>query len=283
MLRNRRQRRFAAALLVAGAVVAASGAALIPAQAAVPGSLGALAAARGRYFGSATDNPELSDAPYVAILGSEFGQITPGNSMKWDATEPSPGQFSYGKADTIVNLAQSKNQIVRGHTLVWHSQLAGWVNSVPASQLLTVMRNHVTNVATHFAGKINSWDVVNEPFNEDGTRRRSVFQTGIGDSYIAEALRAAHAADPKAKLCVNDFNVEGISAKSTAMFNLVVSLKSQRVPIDCVGMQAHLSLGRLRRSGRGSAVRPEFHQEAGVRGDRGGAGVSDTTTPTTPA
>jgi endo-1,4-beta-xylanase len=244
-MQGKQRLRLVAALAVAGVGLAAGGIALIPANAAAAGSLGALAAVKGRYFGSATDNPELTDAPYVAILGSEFGQITPGNSMKWDTTEPTQGQFSYTRGDAVVSLARSNNQIVRGHTLVWHSQLPAWVSNVPADQLLTVMRNHVTNEATHYRGQVVAWDVVNEAFEDNGTRRQSVFQQKIGDSYIAEAFRAARAADPNAKLYLNDYNVEGLGAKSDAMFNLVQSFKSQGVPIDGVGLQAHLIVGSV--------------------------------------
>ncbi len=142
--RQRRGRgRAALALLAAGAAVAVTAALLVTAPAGAASTLGQLAAARGRYFGSATDNPELTDAPYVAILGSEFGQITPGNSMKWQYTEPSRNQFAYGQADAIVDLARSNGQTVRGHTLVWHSQYPGWVDGVPAGELLGVMRNHI--------------------------------------------------------------------------------------------------------------------------------------------
>ncbi|GAA4715046.1 endo-1,4-beta-xylanase [Phytohabitans rumicis] len=229
----------AAALLALGVAVA------VPTLADASTTLGQHAAARGKYFGSATDNPELSDAPYVSILGSEFNQITVGNTMKWQYTEPTQGQFSYGQADTIVNLARANNQSVRGHTLVWHSQYPGWVDSVPASQLLGVMRNHISNVAGHFNGQVIHWDVVNEAFEENGTRRQSVFQRNIGDSYIAEAFRAARAADPTAKLYYNDYNIEGLGAKSDAVYNLVQSFKQQGVPIDGVGMQAHLIIGQV--------------------------------------
>jgi endo-1,4-beta-xylanase len=227
------------ASLALGAAIA------VPNIASASATLGQHAAARGKYFGSATDNPELTDAPYVSILSSEFNQITPGNTMKWQYTEPQQGQFSYGQADTVVNLARSNNQSVRGHTLVWHSQYPGWVDSVPASQLLGVMRNHVTNVAGHFQSQVIHWDVVNEAFEENGTRRQSVFQRNIGDSYIAEAFRAARAADPTAKLYYNDYNIEGLGAKSDAVYALVQQFKAQGVPIDGVGMQAHLILGQV--------------------------------------
>ncbi|GAA3458680.1 endo-1,4-beta-xylanase [Saccharothrix longispora] len=208
-------------------------------------TLGQLAAAQGRYFGSATDNPTLDNAPYTAVLGSEFNQITVGNTQKWMYTEPNRGQFDYTQADKIVAFAQAHDQIVRGHTLVWHNQLPGWIDTVPAGELLGVMRDHVANVAGHYQGEVVHWDVVNEAFEEDGTRRQSVFQQKIGDSYIAEAFKAARAADPDAKLYYNDYNIEGIGAKSDAVYNLVKSFKQQGIPIDGVGLQAHLILGQV--------------------------------------
>ncbi|WP_158843928.1 endo-1,4-beta-xylanase [Saccharothrix deserti] len=208
-------------------------------------TLGQLAAAKGRYFGSATDNPTLTNVPYTDVLGSEFNQITVGNTQKWQYIEPSRGQFDYTQADQIVAFAQAHNQTVRGHTLVWHNQLAGWVNDVPAGELLGVMRNHITNVAGHYKGKLVHWDVVNEAFEENGARRQSVFQQKIGDSYIAEAFKAARAADPNVKLYYNDYNIEGIGAKSDAVYDMVKSFKQQGIPIDGVGMQAHLILGQV--------------------------------------
>ncbi|MFE9750971.1 endo-1,4-beta-xylanase [Saccharothrix saharensis] len=241
-----RARRVLAATAAAVAGALAVGMAVAAPSTAEPGpTLGQLAAAKGRYFGSATDNPTLNNAPYTAVLGSEFNQITVGNTQKWQYTEPSRGQFDYSQADRIVAFAQAHNQIVRGHTLAWHNQLPGWVNDVPAGELLGVMRNHIANVAGHYKGKVVHWDVVNEAFEEDGTRRQSVFQQKIGDSYIAEAFKAARAADPNAKLYYNDYNVEGIGAKSDAMYNMVKSFKQQGIPIDGVGLQAHLILGQV--------------------------------------
>ena len=209
--------------------------------------LGQLAAAKGRYFGTALEAGRLSGSPYNQIAGTEFSMVTPGNEMKWDATEPTRGSFSFTRGDQIVSFAQAHGQRVRGHTLVWHSQLPGWVTGggFSAATLTSIMQNHIANVAGHYAGQLYAWDVVNEPFNEDGTRRASVFQTTIGDSYIATALRAARAADPAAKLYINDFNTDGVNAKSTAMFNLAQSLKQQGVPLDGVGIQGHLILGQV--------------------------------------
>ncbi|KAF9052431.1 hypothetical protein BDZ89DRAFT_1098474 [Hymenopellis radicata] len=201
------------------------------------------------YFGSATDNGELDDADYLAILSDStmFGQITPGNSMKWDATEATQGTFTFDKGDVIADLAASNGQLLRGHNCVWHSQLPSWVSSggFDNATLAGIIETHCGTVVEHYAGQVYAWDVVNEPFNDDGTFRESVFYTTMGESYISVALQAARAADPDAKLYINEYNIDGTGAKSTAMINLVSSLLDQGVPIDGIGIQAHLIVGSV--------------------------------------
>jgi endo-1,4-beta-xylanase len=165
--------------------------------------------------------------------------------MKWDTIEPTRGQFNFSRGDAIVSLATSHQEIVRGHTLVWHSQLPSWVAALPTNQVQAAMENHITQEVTHYRGQLYAWDVVNEPFNEDGSFRTSPFFTALGSGFVATALRAARAADPNVKLYLNDFNIEGLNAKSDAMFNLARSLKQQGVPLDGVGIQAHLIVGQV--------------------------------------
>ncbi|KDR75991.1 hypothetical protein GALMADRAFT_225735 [Galerina marginata CBS 339.88] len=199
------------------------------------------------YLGTATDNPELTDVPYFAQLGNtgDFGQLTPGNSMKWFATEPTRGIFNFTGGDQIVKVAKKNKQLVRGHNCVWHSQLADWVEAgnFDNATLNSIVESHCHTLVKHYKGDI--WDVVNEPFNDDGTFRESVFYNTTGLSYITTALRAARAADPKAKLYINDYNIEGLGAKSTGMANLVKQLKKEKVPIDGIGIQGHLIVGQL--------------------------------------
>jgi endo-1,4-beta-xylanase len=171
--------------------------------------------------------------------------MTPENQMKWDATEPNKGQFNYASAQTLVDFAKTNGQKIRGHTLVWHSQLPGWVTSLSGTAVEDAMKNHITNVAGHFKGQIYAWDVVNEVFNEDGTLRSSVFQKNLGQGFIATAFKTAAAADPSAKLYINDYNIEAQNAKSNGLYNLVKTLKSEGVPIHGVGFQTHLSVGQL--------------------------------------
>ncbi|GGO45428.1 endo-1,4-beta-xylanase [Streptomyces lasiicapitis] len=207
-------------------------------------TLGAAAAERGRYFGAAVAANHLGEAPYVSTLDTEFTSVTPENEMKWDAVEPTRDTFTFGSADRIVDHARSKGMKVRGHTLVWHSQLPGWVSGLgTADDARSAMNNHITKVMQHYKGRIHSWDVVNEAFQdgESGARRSSPFQDKLGDGYIEEAFRTARAADPAAKLCYNDYNTDGINAKSNAVYNLVKELKARNAPIDCVGFQSHFN------------------------------------------
>jgi endo-1,4-beta-xylanase len=134
---------------------------------------------------------------------------------------------------------------VRGHNLVWHNQLPSWVNNLPTNQVQSAMEAHITTEATHYKGKLYAWDVVNEPFNEDGSLRQDVFYRAMGTGYIADALRTAHAADPNAKLYLNDYNIEGIGAKSNGMYSLAQSLLSQGVPLNGIGFESHFIVGQV--------------------------------------
>ena len=234
-----------AAGLTAGTALALAGPAN-PAAHAASGTLGAAAAESGRYFGTAVPAGKLGDSTYSAILDREFNMITPENEMKWDTTEPSRGSFNFGPADQIVAHAQAHGQRMRGHTLVWHNQLPGWVSGInDANTLRSVMDNHITTEMTHYKGKIYAWDVVNEAFADGSTQHRgSVFQNVLGNGFIEEAFRTARAADPSAKLCYNDYNIENwTDAKTQGVYAMVKDFKSRGVPIDCVGFQSHFGNG----------------------------------------
>ncbi|WP_328930120.1 non-reducing end alpha-L-arabinofuranosidase family hydrolase [Streptomyces sp. NBC_00190] len=241
-------------MLVAAVVLAAAGAAVpLVAQAALTPKARTLtvaadaAAGSGRYFGTAVASGRLGDSTYSTILDREFNMVTPENEMKWDATEPSRGSFNFAPADSIVNHASAHGQRMRGHTLVWHSQLPGWVDSITdANTLRSVMNNHITTEMTHYKGKIYAWDVVNEAFADGGSgqHRSSVFQNVLGNGFIEEAFRTARNTDPSAKLCYNDYNIENWSdAKTQGVYNMVKDFKSRGVPIDCVGFQSHFGAG----------------------------------------
>jgi endo-1,4-beta-xylanase len=235
-------------VLVAGAAAAtlaalAVGAASAASAAGTP--LRTLAEAKGRYFGTALTQGNLSNSTLTNLAAAQFDMVTPGNEMKWDTTEPSNGTFNFGPGDQIVAFAKAHNMRVRGHNLVWHSQLPSWVSSLPLNQVQSAMETHITTEVTHYKGQVYSWDVVNEPFNDDGTFRSDVFYQAMGQGYIADALRTAHAADPNAKLYLNDYNIEGENAKSNAMYSLAQSLLAQGVPLNGIGFESHFILGQV--------------------------------------
>ncbi|MFG2516141.1 endo-1,4-beta-xylanase [Streptomyces sp. NPDC048584] len=216
-----------------------------PAAHAAESTLGAAAAQSGRYFGTAIASGKLGDSTYTSIAGREFNMVTAENEMKIDATEPQRGQFNFSSADRVYNWAVQNGKQVRGHTLAWHSQQPGWMQSLSGSSLRQAMIDHINGVMAHYKGKIVQWDVVNEAFADgsSGARRDSNLQRS-GNDWIEVAFRTARAADPSAKLCYNDYNVENWNwAKTQAMYSMVRDFKQRGVPIDCVGFQAHFNSG----------------------------------------
>ncbi|KAL4910478.1 hypothetical protein BDW74DRAFT_171943 [Aspergillus multicolor] len=243
-------------MVMFSSLIGALAACLLPNVVAAIGLHDAAVAAGLEFFGSATDNGELTDLPYLAQLSntSDFGQITPGNAQKWDSTEPSQGTFSFTKGDVIADLAENNGQLLRCHTLVWHQQLPSWVTSSTWTNatLTAALQNHITNVVTHYKGRCIHWDVVNEALNEDGTYRTNPFYNTIGESYIPIAFAAAAAADPDVKLYYNDYNLEYGGAKAAAARAIVQLLQNRGVKIDGVGFQAHFGVGTV--PGRSSLV-----------------------------
>ncbi|GHF53589.1 beta-xylanase [Kitasatospora xanthocidica] len=237
----------AVAIAAVGAAVPLVAQAAFTSNSSAPTTLGAAAAGSGRYFGTAVATGRLGDPAYSGILDREFNMITPENEMKWDSTEPSRGSFNFGPADSIVSHASAHGQKMRGHTLVWHSQLPDWVRSVKdATTLRGVMNNHITQEMAHYKGKIYAWDVVNEAFADGGSgqHRSSVFQDVLGNGFIEEAFRTARGVDSSAKLCYNDYNIENwTDAKTQGVYSMVKDFKARGVPIDCVGFQSHFGAG----------------------------------------
>jgi endo-1,4-beta-xylanase len=195
--------------------------------------------------GTAVDMSALANDPtYKRLTAREFNTVTPENVMKWETVEPQQGVTDFSQGDALVRFARANHQVVRGHTLVWHSQLPPWLTSgsFTNQQLEAILRRHIFEEAGHFRGRIYAWDVVNEAFNEDGTLRDTIWLRALGPDYIAKAFIWAHKADPHARLYYNDYNLESIGPKSDAALALVKQLKARHVPIDGVGFQGHLGI-----------------------------------------
>ncbi|GAA1370550.1 endo-1,4-beta-xylanase [Catellatospora chokoriensis] len=212
------------------------------------------------YIGTAVDMAALNDAAdprYRELVSSEFSTVTAENVMKWESLEPTRGTYNWGPADELIAFAKQNNQRVRGHVLVWQNQLPGWLTtgvsdgSITTAQLRDILRNHITNVVKHFKGKIWQWDVVNEAVSDPWDSPPTLHYKGfwaqhLGPDYIADAFRWARAADPKALLFYNDYNIEAFGSgdpandKTQFVYNMAKELLAKRVPIDGVGSQGHL-------------------------------------------
>ncbi|MDI6100577.1 endo-1,4-beta-xylanase [Actinoplanes sp. NEAU-A12] len=241
------ERRSVLAVLTLVLATAVSGAA--PAVAATgqgdTSSLRAAARGSGVRIGTAVDMSTLADdAPYRAAVAREFDTVTAENEMKWQVVEPERGRYDWAAADRLVDFARANGQAVRGHTLVWHNQNPSWLteDAFTPAELRRILRDHIHTEVRHFKGRIWHWDVVNEAINEDGTLRDSIWLRALGPGYIADAFRWAHEADPKAKLYLNDYNNEGVNAKSDAYYALVKRLRAEGVPVHGYGMQGHLAV-----------------------------------------
>jgi endo-1,4-beta-xylanase len=198
------------------------------------------------YVGAALNETEITgqDQQSAAIVLRQFNSISPENVLKWEVVNPEPGQYDFGLADQYVAFGVKHHMWIVGHNLVWHNQVPAWVFRDQDGKLLTRdallqrLKDHIFLEVGRYKGKIQSWDVVNEALNEDGTLRQSLWYKIIGPDYIAKAFEFAHEADPKAQLTYNDYNLTN-PAKLAGVIRLVRQLKTEGVTIDCVGMQNH--------------------------------------------
>lgn len=204
-------------------------------------------------IGAAVDASYLNNAGepiYSQTVNNEYNIITPENDMKWGTIHPSQSTFNFSPGDIVASFAQKNGMHVRGHNLLWGQYNPGWLTNgqFTAAQLQSILENHITTVMTHyrtqFPGIVTTWDVVNEIINAGPGVWAPL--GGSGDQVTQAfnissiALRAARAADPSAKLCINEYSMER-SGASTLTYQLVSRLKSAGVPLDCVGFQGHLA------------------------------------------
>ena len=250
-------------LATATAVVACSWVAMLAPTGSATGvtpdspPLRALAAPIGLKVGTAVAPQHLSDPAYAKIAGQQFNVITPENELKWETVEPTRGTYDWSAAERLVDFAEAHGQQVRGHVLLWHNQLPGWLvrgvndGSIDNAELRELLHQHITDEVSHFKGRIWQWDVANEFLadgwspapNEHGINSDDFWVSHLGEGIIADAFRWAHEADPDALLFYNDYNItgqDGTNAKSDAAYALAKRLLAEGAPIDGVGEQGHL-------------------------------------------
>ena len=200
-------------------------------------------------IGTAIGNNQLMHpkAETTHLIEQQFNAATPENDMKWERIHPKPGVYDFAAADKFVEFAEKNNIFITGHTLLWHSQAPDWIfedehgQPIGRDALLARLKDHINTVVGRYKGRIQSWDVVNEALNEDGTMRESKWYKIIGEDMIEKAFEYAHAADPDAELYYNDYNLNN-PQKRAGVVRLVKQLQAKGLRIDGVGMQGHYSL-----------------------------------------
>ena len=200
------------------------------------------AQASGKLVGAAVQSNFLGDGRYTGVLARHFNYLTAEYEMKWDPVERTRGANDFSAGDAIVAYGQASGMQIKGHALIWHGSVPGWVGGLSAADLRAAFESHIRSVAGHYQGRVRAWDVVNEALADDGSGLRdTVFRQKLGDQYIADAFRLARQADPRALLFYNDYGGEGLNQKSDRIYDLVQGLRAQGVPIDGVGLQMHIS------------------------------------------
>lgn len=223
----------------------------IRASEASPGSLKAAVRHRGIFFGTAVTSETLKSDPFFrdAVL-AECSSLTPELSMKWGAAEPSEGKLDLTAMDEIADFSRSNGLQVYGHTLLWHESIPQWAEAMlrdtPSWQHI---RNHIATVMARYGDIVRYWDVVNEPMDtghrQDGLRD-SLFLRAFGSGYIERALRDARVFSPGGKLMINEYGLEYDNREERdrryLFLKMIEGLKSKDIPLDGIGLQAHLDL-----------------------------------------
>lgn len=216
-----------------------------------PGPLHAGAQAKGFYFGASFKERWLVSEPdYAASLASECGILVPESALTWETVRPSAGTFNFANADTAVGFATGHSLPVRGHTLVWHSKMPAWLTqSLTPTTGEAILREHVRTTVGRYAGRITSWDVVNEIVATGDQRpdalRITPWLNALGPAFIDIAFDEASRNDPACELMYNDFGMEYSDVpgerKRAAVLRLLSDLKSRGVPIHGLCLQSHLN------------------------------------------
>jgi endo-1,4-beta-xylanase len=211
--------------------------------------LSAQTAPSGLLFGAMVEQEALaSDPAFAAVVARDCAVIVPGLEAKWAATEPADGAFRFAALDAVAAFATAHHQRLRLHNLVWGSYNPAWVKAaLAAGQGGPVLWRHIDTVAGHMRGRAWAWDVLNEcvdtrwPADADGLITDGWWHA-LGPGYAEEAMHRAHAADPSAKLFINDDWLEysASAAKRARYLRLVERWVAAGVPIHGFGLEAHL-------------------------------------------
>ena len=213
-------------------------------------SLNTLAVAKGLRYGAAAQKAILArDPEFGTAFQCECGILVPELELKFAWLRPTPDQFEFTAADWLEAFARAHGQLFRGHTLIWYKALPDWFSgTVDATNGRSFLTDHVHTVVSHYRGRVQSWDVVNEAINPADGRpdalRKSRWLKAVGPEYIDLAFHTAADADPSAMLVYNetylDYDDDRDNGQREAVLRLLQDFRTRGVPVHALGVQAHL-------------------------------------------
>lgn len=181
----------------------------------------------------------------LPTINKHFNSLVAGVIMKMSYLHPEEKRFFYTDADALTAYARDHGMHMHGHTLIWHwdTQVPTWMVNY-TGDWKAMMDDHVSQICQHFAGSVQSWDVVNEALDESTSHgwRETIFYKKLGKAYVENAFRAARAADPKAELYYNEYNMEASDAKLKFMLAMIDDFQARGVPLDGIGFQMHTNI-----------------------------------------
>lgn len=210
-------------------------------------------ASRASYGAAVRGDALANDPAYAQALATHCKTLVPEGGLKWPVIRPNRETFDFAEADRIAAFAARHAIGLRGHTLAWYGGMPAWAEAITSrGEAERVLTEHIEKVVSRYAGLITSWDVVNEPIPDDPSSPRDlrpfVWSRTLGADYIPIAFRAAAAADPTARLVLNEYDVEFVGGrfkgKRDALLQIARSLVDAGVPIHAIGLQAHLFADR---------------------------------------
>ena len=211
-------------------------------------TLGDAAARAGITFGSAFDQVALENRAYGDLLKAQARILTTDWSMKFGALRGTGPEADFAGGERLVRFAEAARIPVRGHALIWNENNPAWLAKLSGERRAAWLERHIVEVMEHFAGRIHSWDVVNEPFWPDhglkGGFRNGPWTEALGPTYVTRAFRAAAKADPGAKLVLNEAFTEsgdrlGLGVRA-GLLRLVDDIRAAGLRLDAVGLQGHI-------------------------------------------
>lgn len=184
----------------------------------------------------------LTDPRFRQVLSTQFNSLSPENDLKWMFVEPQAGVFDFDGLDRLVSFAEANHMQVKGHGLISGCCNPDYLTAIKDPiAFRAAMVTHFNTIMQRYHGKMDRWDVVTEPLSTFGGTglNHNDFYNVLGQDYIAEAFRIAHAADPTAKLFLNENMVEFYPEKRQELYDLVSGLVAAGVPINGVALQMH--------------------------------------------